>query len=631
MAFNRKLGDLFIEIRARGMSRVRAGLVGLRMATQKLAMGLRRTSVFMGRWARRMGLVVGAGLVYGIKKAVDFEKQMAFVSTMLERKAMPMMEKFGTAIRRMSVEFGQSADDLARGLYDILSAVIAPTKALGVLREATKSAIAGFTDAATATRAMIALMKSYGIAAEQAGDVADWMFAVVKRGVLTYEQLANSVGRASATAAIAGLKFNEFGASISTMTRAGLGAEMTMTAIVGILRAFMRPTSDGAKLAKKFGFELKTNTLRTIGLTGVLQKLHGATAEQIAQIFPTIRGLRGLAAALKNMGEFTEDVAIQLNKAGLRNEAFAKAAATTSFQLRRLWMAFQEVARSIGQTMLPAVRKLTDGLITLFMKISAWVESNKAALTAWASTIADAFEKPLKAGRMLLGFMKALAKDLWDIVEWLMGKSLKAIELGLNAIHDMVNNLITKTTSTSQRIIYDSIKATLAGAGTLLRRASEKMVGDLDKVGSHTRKFFETMKVEAKGAGKAIADGLTGAAAQAADKLGGLADAIREIRYEMTDLLGPWRKAWVESLGITPAQPASAGAGRFGTVPAGGGRVAGGAFTGGMYEPSIAIYKRNSAQQLQRVDKTNRILVKIREGIDTLDEHFLRGSAAEYQ
>ena len=85
------------------------------------------------------------------------------------------MKRFTDGVRRMSVEFGESTEALAGGLYDILSASVAPGKALDVLAVAARAAKAGLTDTKTAADAITTILNSYGLAAEDAGKVSDWM------------------------------------------------------------------------------------------------------------------------------------------------------------------------------------------------------------------------------------------------------------------------------------------------------------------------------------------------------------------------------------------------------------------------------------------------------------------------
>jgi len=273
-----------------------------------------------------LGVISGALLLVG-KKAVSmaskFEIGMKEVATMLDATGKKKLPEFSSAMKKMMTEFGEPVDKLQRGLYDILSAGIDASKAIDVLTASTKLAKAGVTDTAVATDALTTIINSYALSAEQASDVSDLLFAIVKRGKTTMGALAPSIGRVASLAASSGLSLNEMGASLATMTRAGLQTQEAITALRGITVSFLKPTKEAEKVAAEFGIELSANTLRTEGLGGVMKKLTNATEAQRASIFPNIRALAGMSAMLQNTEGFMEDLDLMTKRTGATNEAFA--------------------------------------------------------------------------------------------------------------------------------------------------------------------------------------------------------------------------------------------------------------------------------------------------------------------
>jgi len=332
-----------------------------------------------------------------ITPAVAFESQLAEVSTMLDKTAMSILPEYEKGLRRMSVEFGESTETLSKGLYDILSASIPPAKALNVLEVSAKAATAGITDTGVAADAITTIINAYGLSAEDAGTVSDKLFAVVRRGKTTFAELAPAIGKAAATSAIAGLSLDELGATIATVTRAGIRTDEAMTAITGVIRSFLKPADDAKKAAKSFGIELSTDTLRAIGLRGVLLKLADATAEQTAAMFPNIRGLKGVAAALQDAEGYAEDYKLMLNSVGLTEEAYQKRAATTGFQLNRLKELYNLLKVTIGEHFLPDITELAEKTINWYeankklveIKIEEWVNRAKLAVEAFWPVIKE--------------------------------------------------------------------------------------------------------------------------------------------------------------------------------------------------------------------------------------------------
>ena len=329
-----------------------------------------------GRTMAIMGGVATAAFGVSIKAAAKFEEELANVSTMLDKSAMKIMPEYRDGIQNLSMEFGEATDTLSKGLYDILSASIAPAEALDVLAVSAKAATAGLTDTGTAADAITTIINSYGMEAKDAGIISDKLFAIVKRGKTTFGQLAPAIGRVAATAAKSGLSFDELGATIATVTRAGINTRETMTSINGVLKSFLKPQTDAIIVAKQFGLELNTTTLKTIGLTGVMEKLKDATAEQLATIFGNVRGLKGMMAALGDAEGYVRDYELMLNAAGLTQEAFEKQSDTLSFKLKQLKQTFNVVKVEIGTALIPMIQELTENLIITVGKMKEWIKAN---------------------------------------------------------------------------------------------------------------------------------------------------------------------------------------------------------------------------------------------------------------
>ena len=288
-----------------------------------------------GGIARLAGVGGGLyGLAYGLRSSVrefaSFEKQMAQVSTMLDDQSMRYMPRYTKQLRQMSMEMGEGTETLAKGLYDIISASVAPSKALKVLAVSTRAAKAGITDTGVAADAITTILNSYGMEAEKAGEISDDLFAIVKRGKTTFGELAPNIGKVSALAATAGLSFDDLGATIATLTRSGIQTELAMTGVRSMITQIIKPSDDARKVAAEFGLVLDANTHKTIGLTGVFGKLKKATIEQLSALMPNVRGMASFAAGVRQAEGAAADYEFMLRSTGQTEEAYQKIAETTT-------------------------------------------------------------------------------------------------------------------------------------------------------------------------------------------------------------------------------------------------------------------------------------------------------------
>jgi len=337
------------------------------LAAQKAGLKIKSTFDQVNLKITRSGLLgltaALTGIGFAVKnivgKSVDFETQLAKVGSLLgEDKT--ALKGFAVELDKMSKEFGQSTETLSDGLFDIISATVPAEKAMKVLKESNKLAVVGFTNTKVATSALLTVLNAYKIDVSEASTVSDKLFNIAKRGRTTFEEVAGSIGRVTATAATAGVSFDELGAFISTLTRNGVSTEESMTAINSAILAFLKPTNDAIAIGKQFGLELNSNTLKSIGLRGALGKLKDANADQLASIFGNVRGLKAMLNALSDVDGITKDYKIISESNNEVQREFAIINETSSQKLKQLSESFNSLKRSAGD--LTFVKDFTDSL-----------------------------------------------------------------------------------------------------------------------------------------------------------------------------------------------------------------------------------------------------------------------------
>jgi TP901 family phage tail tape measure protein len=325
----------------------------------------------LNRTLRATAATLGAGLGLqqvsralsaSVKEFASFQNSMAQVSTMLDKQTMTLMPQYTKQISELSKEFGESTETLARGLFDILSASVAPTKAIKLLRTATIAAKGGLTDTATAADALTTVLNAYNMEAEQATEITDKMFATIKRGKLTFADYAPNIGKVASLAATAGVAFEDLNASIATLTRAGVQTEIAMTSLRSIIQSLIEPTKEAVEVAAQLGLRLDENTLKNEGLVGVMDKLRKASVQQLQAIIPNVRGMAGLAAGIQQADGAMSDLRLQYKSTGLAQEAFDKQTDTTKHKMSQLREEWNEVKRSVGAAVSPPLTKVFSAL-----------------------------------------------------------------------------------------------------------------------------------------------------------------------------------------------------------------------------------------------------------------------------
>lgn len=322
---------------------------------------------------------VTAATIKAVKDAMNYERILANVSTMVTSDVGPAMDQFNDALLEQSKLLGEDVETLGKGLYDILSAGITDTSdALNVLEQSSKAARAGLTDTGVAADALTTLINAYKLSADDASKVSDILFTVVQRGKTTFGELAPAIGRVATISSQAGVSMEEMGAALAILTRNGIKTDEAVTALRGVITRFLKPTDE---LTAAFG----ENALQSRGLADVLNQMAGMPPDVIAKLIPDVRGMLGAVTAAGDMAEETQIFLDTLAKGSPTLDAFNKQTGTMEFAMDRFNKTVKAVGIEAGQEVIPGLKELVEGLTQV-------IDDNKQIVIDFASAIGGAFK-----------------------------------------------------------------------------------------------------------------------------------------------------------------------------------------------------------------------------------------------
>lgn len=359
-----KLAELYADITARDQK--------FNQVMGRTQGSIKRTDGLLGGLVSKAALI-GAGLAVAfggaVKAAMDYEKQMARVSTMLQGDAQKWMPEYTDQVDKMAREFGESTESLSGGLYDLLSASVAPEKAMETLKVATEAAKGGFTSTAVAVDGMTSIMNAYQLEADAAGTVTDKMAMTVAKGKITFEQLSGVVGRVAPMAKAAGENMDTMLGALSGLTRQGLSASEASTRLVAMLRT-----------ASKEG----------TSLMGLVQKYQGQDLASIMGDVTETEAAQGIAALSGDVQGLQGDIEAMANSGGARLEAFEKYQDTFAAKWDKAKAAAGGLFRTLGNLLLPILTPLIQGITTVVNWISdlvGWIKEAVSGNIEWSKTI----------------------------------------------------------------------------------------------------------------------------------------------------------------------------------------------------------------------------------------------------
>lgn len=503
------------------VKKVEKGYQGVTKSTDEARTGMSRMQKVLKSTAAQMA--IGMGAMMGIQGAMrlvsktmrdvvrvgrEFEVGWASVTTMLSIAdgqivgTTMSVEDMRKELIGMDSTLGKTTD-LAKGMYQVLSASIEPSKAIMFLGEAAKSAQAGMTDTATSVDALTTVINAYGLAAEDVTDISDIMFQTVKRGKLTYEGMSSAIGTIAPIAAQVGVEFKEIAAAMATLTRQGIDVQTTTVQLRQVLVSVLKPTSEAQTAAKKLGLDFSSAALKAKGLAGFLVDLKekvGDDNDALTALFGNVRALTGvMGLAGKGAAGFAKDLGLMETAAGATEIAFKKMMQTSDFMMKTLGITVDKLKIAFFEGLTAALRDNIDSsadLNTALENMQDKVRGFGRALAAIPELIIKHIDtiKVLIATYAIMWFWqkKIVAANIW---------------MSLSSAHATYNNILAHGTSKMQafRLVTRSTSLQIGkfAQGILLTTAAMaswkigKWIGDIrlfgDTINTHITGAFERL------------------------------------------------------------------------------------------------------------------------------------------
>jgi TP901 family phage tail tape measure protein len=317
--------------------------------------------------------LVAAGTAQA-KTFTDFESNLSKIVGLVG-VASESVENMGESILEMATRVGKGPRELSDALFFVTSAGLRGAEAMETLQVSARGAAAGLGETKIVADAITSAINAYGsanITAAQAGDI---LVATVREGKAEADELAQVFGRLLPMAANLGVGLDQLGAGLAAMTRIGLNAQESSTALRGALNLLAKQGIQGKQALESVGLSAEglRRQVREEGLLATLTTLSeklGGAGDAFFQVFPNVRALTGVLSLTGKNAEKVKGIFDALaNSTGALDYAFEEASKTAEFQLKQV-MASLEVGavrfgKRIVEIILPALRAFVRGFTTL--------------------------------------------------------------------------------------------------------------------------------------------------------------------------------------------------------------------------------------------------------------------------
>lgn len=333
----------------------------------------------VGKAFTGMGVAMTGAFGLAAKTAADFESSMREVNTMMGQGEEDFAA-FSDQVKNMASDMGVDAVESAQALYQAISAGVPKENAVEFLQVATKAAIGGVTDTATAVDGLTSVMNAFKIPVEEADSVADTMFTTVKNGKTTFDELSASMFNVAPLAAAAGVKFDTVAASLSTLTKQGVPTAQATTQLRAAIQAVIKPTEDMKEALTELGYESGDALIAQEGLAGafdILREQAGGSNEVLGKMFGSVEGLQAvLSLTGENAESFAADMDQVANSGGAAQAAYEEMERSLDRQMTAMKEQFDALVITIGEAFIPVLKDILDAVKPVIDAIVGWMQEN---------------------------------------------------------------------------------------------------------------------------------------------------------------------------------------------------------------------------------------------------------------
>ncbi len=306
-------------------------------------------------------LAIGAVAVAAVKMAVDFDKGLREVNTLL-RLPEAQFKVLQAETIELTKLIGITAKETVPALYQAISAGIPRGNVMEFLRVAGQAAIGGVTTLEVAVDGLTSVVNAYGVETLPVKKAADLMFTAVRLGKTTFEELSASLFNVVPIAAAVGVSFEQVTAALAAMTVQGTPTTVATTQLRQLILALTAPTVRQVKVLNKLGLEFNRSTLAEKGLAGMTKELIDQLGGNDAMLKRVLGSTEALQAALILGGAgaqtFADDLDAMSTSVGAVKAAFEIMEESTSVRLARMRVNFEAAMLILGGAILPFVDAL---------------------------------------------------------------------------------------------------------------------------------------------------------------------------------------------------------------------------------------------------------------------------------
>ncbi|QEY33878.1 phage tail tape measure protein [Caproiciproducens galactitolivorans] len=422
------------------------------------------------------GAVVAIGTA-AVKAGNDFEAQMSRVAAISGATGDDLKALTDQALQ-LGADTAYSATEAAQGMENLASAGFTTKEIMAAMPGMLDLAASSGEDLANSADIAASTLRGFGLAADQAGHVAD---VLAKNAADTNAAVADTGAAMKYIAPVAqnaGWSLEQVTAAIGEMADAGIKGEQAGTTLRGALTNLMNPSKEQAATMKEIGFSAYGANGKMKSLSEIIKELGektaGLTDKQRDNVIATIMGtnsLSGMQVLLKDGSANLDKLTASLkNSDGAAKQMASTMMDNTKGSIEQMNGAIETAAIKIQQILAPIITKIAEYIADLANKFSALSPGMQkiiliaVGIVAAIAPVAKVIQVTATGVKNLVGVIQAVGaatKDLFASPHVLLIAAIVAaialLVVGIKHLWDTNEGFRTAVTS-----IWDGIKTVIS-------------------------------------------------------------------------------------------------------------------------------------------------------------------------
>lgn len=300
---------------------------GLKRLGGITAKGMKAAAAAVGGTATALGGVAAAA----IKVGSDFEAQMSRVQAISGATGKELEELRAQAVQ-LGADTAFSSSEAAAGMENLAAAGFTTSEIMDAMPGLLDLAAASGEDLANSSDIAASTLRGFGLAASDAGHVADVLAENANRTNSSVADTGEAMKYIAPLARAAGISLEETAAAIGIMANAGVQGSQAGTTLRAALSRLSKPTTDMQEAMDELGIAFYDSEGKMLSLSEQVRMLQsameGMTDEQKNSYLVTLYGQEALSGMLALINEGPDSLS-SLTAAYEQCDGSAQAAAAT--------------------------------------------------------------------------------------------------------------------------------------------------------------------------------------------------------------------------------------------------------------------------------------------------------------